>query len=100
MNYLLRSIPARDNNPLKYTCRDNDKPDPTPHGDFLDDVAMAPLNGDSFTIDTAQFIPSWLTVLLATTPQKPKIQGLQQVSDGRKRLVEHYEGVGIHATDI
>ena len=32
-----------------------------------------------------------------------KIQGLQRVNDGReayKRLVEHYEGVGIHAIDI
>jgi hypothetical protein len=40
---------------LKYICRDNDDADVTVNKDFLDDyVAMAPLNRDSYAIDTVQ----------------------------------------------
>ena len=55
MNYL-RSIPGRDGIPLKYICRENDAPDPLAvHDDFLDDyVVNAPLDGDSYAIDSVQ----------------------------------------------
>jgi hypothetical protein len=54
---LVPSIPGRDGLTLKYICRNKDKDEAheTPNDDFLDDyVAMAPLAGDSFAIDTVQ----------------------------------------------
>jgi hypothetical protein len=103
LNYL-RSIPGRDGIPLKYVCRDKDEADLTVHDDFLDDyVAMAPLNGDSFAIDTVQVHTFLVNFVAGNDTAEAKIQGLQRVNDGReayKRLVEHYEGVGIHAIDI
>ena len=55
LNYL-RSIPGRDGIPLKYICRETDEADvTTEHEDFLDDyVASAPLEGNSYAIDTVQ----------------------------------------------
>ena len=102
LNYI-RSIPGRDGIPLKYICRDKDEADPTPHDDFLDDyVAMAPLSGDSFAIDTVQVHTFLVNFVAGNDTAEAKIQGLQRVNDSReayKRLVEHYEGVGIHAIE-
>jgi hypothetical protein len=51
LNYL-RSIPGRDGVPLKYVCRTDKMPDPTPHADFIDNyVDMTPLDGEAFAID-------------------------------------------------
>ena len=104
LNYL-RSIPGRDGIPLKYICREADAPDVNPaNEDFLDDyVAAAPLNGNSYAIDTIQVHTFLLNFVTGNDTAEAKIQGLRRVNDGReafKRLVEHYEGVGIHAIDI
>lgn len=103
LNYI-RSIPGRDGVPLKYVCRDSDEPIVELHDDFLDDyVAKAPLTGDSFAIDTAQVHTFLVNFVAGNDTAEAKIQGLQRPNDGReafRRLVEHYEGVGIHAIDI
>ena len=104
INYL-RSIPGRDGIPLKYICRENDAAEPlVANDDFLDDyVANAPLEGDSYAIDTVQVHTFLLNFVSGNDTAEAKIQGLQRPNDGReafKRLIEHYEGVGIHAIDI
>jgi hypothetical protein len=104
INYL-RSIPGRDGIPLKYICRENDAAEPLiVNDDFLDDyVANAPLEGDSYAIDTVQVHTFLLNFVSGNDTAEAKIQGLQRPNDGReafKRLTEHYEGVGIHAIDI
>jgi hypothetical protein len=103
LNYL-RSIPGRDGIPLKYICRDNDEADATAgNDDFLDDyVASAPLEGNAYAIDTVQVHTFLLNFVTGNNTAEAKIQGLTRPNDGRealKRLVEHYEGVGIHAVD-
>jgi hypothetical protein len=104
INYL-RSIPERDGIPLKYICRENDAAEPlAARDDFLDDyVVNAPLEGDSYAIDTVQVHTFLLIFVSGNDTAEAKIQGLARPSDGRKalkRLVDHYEGVGIHAIDI
>jgi hypothetical protein len=103
LNYI-RSIPGRNGIPLKYICRDKDEAEITQHEDFLDDyVAMAPLEGDSYAIDTVQVHTFLVNFVSGNDTAEAKMQGLQRPNDGRdafKRLVEHYEGVGIHAIDI
>ena len=104
LNYI-RSISGRDGMPLKYVCRDKDKADETPHDDFLDDyIAMAPLTGDSYAINTVQVHNFLVNFVSGNDTAEAKIQGLHHPNDGReafKRLVDHYEGVGIqHAIDI
>jgi hypothetical protein len=98
------AIPGRDGVPLKYVCRDKDEADPVFNEDFIDDyVAMAPLTGDSYAIDTVQVHTFLVNFVSGNNTAGAKIQGLQRPNDGReafKRLVEHYEGVGIHAIDI
>jgi hypothetical protein len=103
LNYI-QSIPGRDGVPLKYVCRDIEEPTVALHDDFLDDyVAAAPLAGDSFAIDTVQVHTFLVNFVAGNDTAKAKIQGLQRSNDGReafRRLVEHYEGVGIHTIDI
>ncbi|KAI2507357.1 hypothetical protein MHU86_7077 [Fragilaria crotonensis] len=104
LNYL-RSIPGRDGIPLKYVCREKDEADrETANEDFLDDyVASAPLAGNAYAIDTVQVHTFLLNFVTGNDTAEAKIQGLTRPNDGReafKRLVEHYEGVGIHAIDI
>ena len=83
INYI-RAIPGRDGVPLKYICRENDEPDGTLHEDFLDDyVAMAPLDGDSYAIDTVQVHTFLLNFVSGNETAEAKIQGLQLVNDGR-----------------
>ena len=97
-------MPGHDGILLKYVCREKDVPDDTPNDDFLDDyIAMAPLNGDSYAIDTMQVHTFLANFVSGNDTAEAKIQGLVSLNDGReafKRLVEHYEGVGIHAIDI
>ena len=103
LNYI-RAIPGRDGVPLKYICRDKDEAEDIPNKDFLDDnVAMAPLNGMAYVIDTLQVHTFLLNFVSGNDTAEAKIQGLQRPNDGResfKRLVEHYEGVGVHVIDI
>ncbi|KAI2511632.1 hypothetical protein MHU86_2698 [Fragilaria crotonensis] len=64
---------------------------------------MAPLEGDSYAIDTVQVHTFLVNFVSGNDTAEAKIQGLPRPNDGRdafKRLVEHYEGVGIHAIDI
>jgi hypothetical protein len=61
------------------------------------------LDGNSFAIDTVQVHTFLLNFVTGNDTAEAKIQGLMRPNDGReafKRLVEHYEGVGIHAIDI
>jgi hypothetical protein len=103
LNYI-RLIPGRDGVPLKYICREKDEADATPNEDFLDDyVAMAPLDGESYAIDTIQVHTILVNFVSGNDTAEAKIQGLQRPNDGReaiKRLIEHSEAVGIHAIDI
>ena len=64
---------------------------------------MAPLNGDASAIDTVQVHTFLVNFVAGNDTAEAKIQGLAKPNDGReafRRLVEHYEGVGIHAVDI
>ena len=103
LNYI-RAIPGRDGVPLKYICRDKEGAEETESEDFLDDyVAMAPLTGNSYAMDTSQVHTFLVNFVSGNDTAEAKIQALQRPGDGReafKRLVEHYEGVGIHAIDI
>ena len=89
---------------LKYICRDKDEADPIPNEDFIGNyVAMAPLTGDSNAIDTVQIHTFLVNFVSGNDTAAATIQGLLRPNDGReafKRLVEHYEGVGIHAINI
>lgn len=103
-NYLC-SIPGRDGIPLKCVCRDRDEVDITvANEDFLDNyVASAPLEGNSYAIDTVQVHTLLLNFVTGIHAAEAKIQGLRRPRDGReafKCLTEHYEGVSIHAIDI
>ena len=54
LNYL-RAMPRRNEVPLKYFCREDDIPNPSPNANFLDDyINMAPLTGEAYVIDSAQ----------------------------------------------
>jgi hypothetical protein len=101
---LLRSISGRDGVPLKYICREKYEADGTPNNDFLDDyVSMAPLEGKSYAIDTAPVHTFLVNFVSGYDTAEAKIQGLMHPNDGReafKRLVDHYEGNGIHAINI
>ena len=64
---------------------------------------MAPLAGDSFAIDTVKVHTFSVNFVAGNDTAEAKIQGLQRTNDGHdayKRLVEHYEGFGIHSIDI
>lgn len=103
LNYL-RSIPGRDGVPLKYICRKDDAPDPTPCNDFLDEyVNMAPLTGEAYTIDAAQ-VHTFIVNFISGNPQaETKIQPFAAAADGRRDYIalrDHYEEVGIFALDI
>ena len=103
LNYI-RAMPGRDGIPLKYICHENDEPGNEGNEDFLDDyIERAPLTGDSYVIDSVQVHTFLLNFVTGNDTAEAKIQGLQRPNDGReafKRLVDHYEGIGIHAVDI
>ena len=78
LNYLC-SIPGHDGIPLKYVCRENDEADRNAmNEDFLDDyVAAAPLEGNSYAIDTAQVHTLLLNFVMGNDTAEAKIQGLR-----------------------
>jgi len=100
----LRSIPGKDGVPLKYVCRNDDAPDPSPHVDFLDDyIAMAPLTGEAYAVDAAEVHTYLVNFIAGNTTAESKIQMHANAFDGRldyKALKEHFEGVGINSVDI
>lgn len=84
LNYI-RSIPGRDGIPLKYICREHDEPKRGEHNDFLDDyAAMAPLQGDSYAINTAQVHTFLVNFVAGNDTAEAKIQGLQRTNNGRE----------------
>jgi hypothetical protein len=103
LNYIC-AILGRDGIPLKYICCEKDEPGMTTNEDFLDDyIDRAPLEGDSYAIDSVQVHTFLVNFVSGNDTAEAKIQGLQRPNDCReafKRLIEHYEGVGIHAVDI
>ena len=103
MNYL-PCISGRDGVPLKYICRTNEDPDPTPHADFMDDyMSMAPLHGESFTIDASTVHTFIVNFISRNDTAEAKIQAVIDQMNGRidmKCLIDHYKGVGIHSIDI
>jgi hypothetical protein len=77
LNYLC-SIPGRDGIPLKYICREkDDEADIDVANDvFLDDyVPSAPLEGNSYAIDTVQVQSSYSTLSQATTLRRQRSKG-------------------------
>ena len=103
LNYL-RCLPGRDGVPLKYVCRENDMPDPTPNTNFLDDyVAMAPLNGTAYAIDAAYVHTLITNFISGNTVAESKIQQYEDRNDGRLDFIalkEHYQGVGAMSFDV
>jgi hypothetical protein len=103
LNYL-RLIPGRDGVPLKYICREQEAPDPTPNDDFLDDyVAMAPLAGEAFTIDAATVHTLLTSFIAGNATAENKIQAHAAELNGRIDFIslkQHYEGVGVLSFDI
>ncbi len=64
---------------------------------------MSPLVGDSYAIDTVRVHTFLVNFVSGNDTAEAKIQGLQRPNYGReafKQLIDHYEGVGIHAIDI
>jgi hypothetical protein len=103
LNYL-RLIPGRDGVPLKYICRENDRPNPLPQPDFLDDyVNMAPLNGEAFTIDAAEVHTLIVSFIVGNSTAEAKIQQYERNKNGRLDYIalrDHYEGIGVLAVDV
>jgi hypothetical protein len=85
---------------LKYICRTNNAPDPTPNSDFLDDyVSIAALleDGKAFTIDAADVHTFIVNFISGNETAEAKIQAHEAQNNGRLdyiALKEHYEGVG------
>jgi hypothetical protein len=65
---------------------------------------MAPLQEDSYAIDSVKVHTFLVNLVSGNDMAEAKIQGLQRPNDGRdafeKRLVAHHEGVGMDAIDI
>ena len=100
----LKTLAGRDGVPLAYVIRDNDAPDPTPRGDFLDEyIANAPLTGDTYALDNAQVATLIKSFVVGNTEAETKVQTLATPNDGRgiyRTLKEHYLGQGVYAIDL
>jgi hypothetical protein len=75
----------------------------TPIFSMISYVDMAPLNGDAYAIDTVQAHTFLVNFVAGNDTAEANIQGLVKPNDGREAfrcLVDHYEGVGIHAVDV
>ena len=80
----LRALPGRDGVPLKYVCRPNYLPDPTPQPDFLDNcVLMAPLAGEAFSIDAATVHTLLMNFITGNQVAESKVQIHQSQNNGR-----------------
>ena len=103
LNYLL-TIPDTDVHPLKYVCRGNYAPYPTPHAYFLDDyVAMVPLTGESFTIDSSEAFTLIVKFVAGNETAEAKILPHTVSTNGQlafKTLKDHCESVGVHFIGI
>ena len=100
----LRAIPGRDKVPLKYNYRENNIPNLAPNAHFLDNyINMAPLTGEAYAIDSAHVHTFIVIFVSGNETAKAKIQYFAAQNDGRvdyQALVDHYEGVGVHAIEI
>ena len=86
LNYL-KAIPGRDGVPLKYVIREQEAPDPTPNIHFLDDyIAMAPLHGESFAIDSAQVHTFIVNFIAGNEVAESKIRPNLEDHDGRTQF--------------
>ena len=93
-NYL-RITPGSSGVPLIYVIRENDAPDPTPTGDFLEDYIMnAPLSGDNYKEDR-RTVHNMLKSLISDNPESEAlIKLMEREANGRKDwkvLKLHYE---------
>ena len=64
---------------------------------------MAPLTGETYVIDSAQVHTFIVNFVSGNETAKAKIQYYAAQNDGRvdyQALVDHYEGVGVHAIEI
>jgi hypothetical protein len=69
---------------LRYICRENEAPDPTPNADFLDDyVNMAPLKGEAFTIDAADVHTYSVNFVAGNKTAEAKMQAYEGQNNGR-----------------
>ena len=97
-------MPRRNEVPLKYFCREDDIPNPSPNANFLDDyINMAPLTGEAYVIDSLHVHTSITNLVSGNETAEAKIKYFAAQTDGRidyQALVDHYEGVGVHAINI
>lgn len=100
----LKVIPGRDGVPLSYVVRENVEPVIDANTDILDDYAnRAPLHGEAFNADALEVHMYLVKFISENTTAESKILMHADEKNGRKdfmSLIEHYEGVGIHAIDV
>ena len=79
-------------------------PDPTQNQNFLDDyVAMAPMTGPTFIVDTAEVHTYIVSSTAGNSTVEAKMKPHANNNNGRldfKALSENYEGVGVKSIDI
>ena len=87
LNYL-KTIRGSDGVPLKYICCLNKASDPTPNGYFLGDyVSMVEMNGESFTIDSADFHTFVVNFIACNEMDEDKIQAYESQNNGRLEYI-------------
>ena len=100
----LRAIPGRNGVPLLYVIRENDTAVLDVNADMLQDyINRAPLIGDVFKSD-ASVAHTYIVKFISGNPTaEAKLLPHKSERNGRldfKALIEHYEGVGIHAKNV
>ena len=84
--------------------RDNNTPDHAAHPNLLDDyVAAAPLNGTAYQVDNATVYTMIQHLISGNEEAESKLVSLNGTGDGRRcfqTLCDHYQGVGVLATEI
>ena len=102
----LRSIPGVTGIPLSYVIRENEAPEPVWDNNkhFLENyIAMAPLMGESFEIDSAEVHTYMMHFIAGNSVAEAKIVAHGATSSGRRDFIalkSHFEGVGINALEI
>ena len=90
----MRNIPGRYRVPLSYIIRRSDTSNPTPNADFLDDyVAMAPLSGNSYEIDSANVYTIIMNLVVGNEDAEAMLKNVAHTRCGRSEyriLVNHY----------
>ena len=95
-NYL-RTLPGRNDVPIKYVIRSNKAPNAMPQLDMMDEyINMTPLEGEAYVQDNIQVMTLLANFLVNNYEAEAEVQALNKPNDGRAtfvRLMEHYEGV-------